>query len=296
MRKTYVIPVSIFLFFISDIIFAQQIIPLYNSALDCDFNKKDRIVEEGGSKYIYEIKSPEIWYYPSENKESNKPAVLVIPGGGYTYLSITNEGISIAKWLNSIGIDAFMLKHRLPNNYSGSCKQRVATEDGQAAINFIRDNSIKFKINPNKLGVMGFSAGGHLASSLSNLKTNDSRPNFSVLLYPVITMNPKETNSWTFSSLFGESTTEEMILRYSNELNVDRNTPPTIIIHSNNDEAVIPENSIKYYMALRKNNIPTALHIWEDGGHGYGLGKGRGSIESWPKIVEEWMRLRKIIE
>ena len=143
---------------------------------------------------------------------------------------------------------------------------------------------------------MGFSAGGHLASSLSNLKTNYSRPNFSVLLYPVITMNPKETNSWTFSSLFGESTTEEMILRFSNELNVDRNTPPTIIIHSNNDEAVIPENSIKYYMALRKNNIPTALHIWEDGGHGYGLGKGRGSIESWPTIVEEWMRLRRIID
>ena len=135
-----------------------------------------------------------------------------------------------------------------------------------------------------------------MASSLSNLKTNDSRPNFSVLLYPVITMNPKKTNSWTFSSLFGESATEEMILRFSNELNVDKNTPPTIIIHSDNDEAVIPENSISYYMALRKNNIPTALHIWEDGGHGYGLGKGRGSIESWPIIVEEWMKVRNIID
>ena len=275
---------------------SQEKIPIYNKDLPCYQNNEDKIAYEGENIIYTEIKDPEVWYYPSESKIENNPAVIVIPGGGYAQLSIESEGTQIAEWLNQIGIDAFVLKHRLPANYKGSCKQKVAIEDGQAAINFIRNNSIKFKINPNKLGVMGFSAGGHLASSLSNLKTNDSRPNFSVLLYPVITMNPKETNSWTFSSLFGESATEEMILRFSNELNVDRNTPPTIIIHSDNDEAVIPENSIRYYMALRKNNIPTALHIWEDGGHGYGLGKGRGSIESWPIIVEEWMKVRNIID
>jgi dipeptidyl aminopeptidase/acylaminoacyl peptidase len=109
-------------------------------------------------------------------------------------------------------------------------------------------------------------------------------------------MNPKNTNLWTFTSLFGDKPNEEIILKFSNELNVDSYTPPTIIIHSNNDLAVVPENSISYYSALRKNNIPSALHIWEDGGHGYGLGKGRGSIESWPTIVEEWMRLRRIID
>ena len=275
---------------------SQEKIPIYNKDLPCYQNNKDKIAYEGENIIYVEIKDPEVWYYPSESKIENNPAVIVVPGGGYAQLSIESEGTQIAEWLNQIGIDAFVLKHRLPANYEGSCKQRVAIEDGQAAINFIRDNSIKFKINPNKLGVMGFSAGGHLASSLSNLKTNDSRPNFSVLLYPVITMNPKKTNSWTFSSLFGESATEEMILKFSNELKVDKNTPPTIIIHSDNDEAVIPENSISYYMALRKNNIPTALHIWEDGGHGYGLGKGRGSIESWPKIVEEWMKVRNIID
>ena len=275
---------------------SQEKIPIYNKDLPCYQNNEDKIAYEGENIIYVEIKDPEVWYYPSESKIENNPAVIVVPGGGYAQLSIESEGTQIAEWLNQIGIDAFVLKHRLPANYTGSCKQKVAIEDGQAAINFIRNNSIKFKINPNKLGVMGFSAGGHLASSLSNLKTNDSRPNFSVLLYPVITMNPKKTNSWTFSSLFGESATEEMILRFSNELNVDKNTPPTIIIHSDNDEAVIPENSISYYMALRKNNIPTALHIWEDGGHGYGLGKGRGSIESWPKIVEEWMKVRNIID
>ena len=275
---------------------SQEKIPIYNKDVPCYQNNEDKIAYEGENIIYVEIKVPEVWYYPSESKIENNPAVIVVPGGGYAQLSIESEGTQIAEWLNQIGIDAFVLKHRLPANYTGSCKQRVAIEDGQAAINFIRDNSIKFKINPNKLGVMGFSAGGHLASSLSNLKTNDSRPNFSVLLYPVITMNPKKTNSWTFSSLFGESATEEMILKFSNELNVDKNTPPTIIIHSDNDVDVIPENSISYYMALRTNNIPTALHIWEDGGHGYGLGKGRGSIESWPKIVEEWMKVRNIID
>ena len=275
---------------------SQEKIPIYNKDVPCYQNNEDKIAYEGENIIYVEIKDPEVWYYPSESKIENNPAVIVVPGGGYAQLSIESEGTQIAEWLNQIGIDAFVLKHRLPANYTGSCKQKVAIEDGQAAINFIRNNSIKFKINPNKLGVMGFSAGGHLASSLSNLKTNDSRPNFSVLLYPVITMNPKKTNSWTFSSLFGESATEEMILKFSNELNVDKNTPPTIIIHSDNDVDVIPENSISYYMALRKNNIPTALHIWEDGGHGYGLGKGRGSIESWPKIVEEWMKVRNIID
>ena len=296
MRKTYVIPVSIFLFFISDIIFAQQIIPLYNSALDCDLDKKDRIVEEGGSTYIYEIKSPEIWYYPSENQESNKPAVLVIPGGGYTFLSITNEGISIAKWLNSIGIDAFMLKHRLPNNYSGSCKQIVATQDAFRAIELIRENSSKWKIDSNNVGVIGFSAGGHLASTISTKGTlNINKPNFAVLVYPVITMS-LDSKTWTFNSLFGKNPNPDIIKKYSNDLFVDNTTPPTILIHSNNDEGTPPENSISYYSALRKNNIPAALHIWEDGGHGYGLGNGRGSIESWPKIVHEWMKVRNIID
>lgn len=283
------------LIFFSNVIFSQEKIPIYDKEIPCYQDSEDNIAYEGENIIYKKIQTPEIWYFPSETKVEKNPAVIVIPGGGYAQLSIESEGVQIAKWLNKIGIDAFVLKHRLPANYSGSCKQRVAIEDGQAAINFIRDNSSKFKINPDKLGVMGFSAGGHLASSLSNLKINDYRPNFSVLLYPVITMNPEKTNSWTFSSLFGESATQEMIVKFSNELNVDKNTPPTIIVHSDNDLSVIPENSLSYYMALRKNNISSSIHIWEDGGHGYGLGKGRGTVESWSKIVEEWMKMKGII-
>ena len=291
MRKTY------FLFFFSyNLIFAQQIIPLYTAPLDCDIEKKDSIVEKGGSTYIYEIKTPEMWYYPSENNEDNKPAVLVIPGGGYTFLSITNEGISIAKWLNGLGIDAFMLKHRLPDNYSGSCKQVVATNDALRAIELIRENSSNWKIDIKNIGVIGFSAGGHLASTISTKgELNINKPNFAVLVYPVIKMNIN-SKTWTFNSLFGKNPNPEIINKYSNDLNVNDQTPPTILIHSNNDEGTPPENSLSYYSALRKYNIPAALHIWEDGGHGYGLGIGRGSIESWPKVVEEWLKIRNVID
>ncbi len=296
MRKTYILFFSVFFFSTYNLIFAQQKIPLYTSPLDCDVEKKDSIVEKGGSTYIYEIKTPEMWYYPSENNDDNKPAVLVIPGGGYTFLSITNEGITIAKWLNGLGIDAFMLKHRLPNNYSGSCKQIVATNDALRAIELIRGNSSKWKIDIKNIGVIGFSAGGHLASTISTKgKLNINKPNFAVLVYPVIKMNAN-SKTWTFNSLFGKNPNPDIIHKYSNDLNVNDQTPPTILIHSNNDEGTPPENSLSYYSALRKHNIPAALHIWEDGGHGYGLGIGRGSIESWPNVVEEWLKIRNVID
>ena len=270
-------------------IIAQQKISLYNSSQDCDLNKKDRIVERDGSTYIYEVEYPEIWYYPAINKDDNKPAVLVIPGGGYTYLSITNEVISIAEWLNDIGIDAFMLKHRLPNNYDGPCKQNVASKDAFKALEIIRANSEKWNIDSNNVGVIGFSAGGYLASTISTKgKLGFHKPDFAILLYPVITMKI-DKQTWTFKSLFGDNPDESIIQNYSNDLNVNQETPPTILIHSNNDLGTPPENSISYYAALRDNNIPSSLHIWEDGGHGYGLAKNTGTNESWTKIVKEWM-------
>tara|TARA_Y100001935_G_C17237720_1_gene473933 strand:- start:128 stop:1033 length:906 start_codon:yes stop_codon:yes gene_type:complete len=277
---------------------AQQKITLYNSNQDCDINKKDRIIENDGSTYIYEVEYPEIWYYPAKNRDDNKPAMMIIPGGAYRFLSITNEGINIANWLNQLGIDAFMLKHRLPNNYDGPCKQSVALRDASRAIKLIRNNSKKWNIDPNNLGVIGFSAGGHLASSISTKgELGIDKPNFTVLVYPVITMNIEiqKNGSGTFNSLFGDNPNESIIENYSNDLNVNQETPPTILIHSNNDDGTPPENSISYYSALRKNSIPASIHIWEDGGHGYGLAKGRGTIETWTKIVEEWFVLRGII-
>jgi Dipeptidyl aminopeptidases/acylaminoacyl-peptidases len=140
--------------------------------------------------------------------------------------------------------------------------------------------------------------GGHLASTISTKgKLGLNKPNFAILVYPVITMNieVQKNGSGTFNSLFGDNPDVNIIQDYSNDLNVNQETPPTILIHSNNDEGTPPENSISYYAALRDNNIPSSLHIWEDGGHGYGLAKNRGTIESWTKIVKNWLTLRGVI-
>ena len=282
----------VLLVFSSNNLVSQTKIKLYNSTPSCDINKKDRIEETETDLRFFEIENPEIWYYPSENKKDNNNAILIIPGGGYQFLSFTNEGINVAKWLNSIGLDAFILKHRLPYNYTGGCKQKVAIEDAQKALEIIKNKSEKWGINKDNIGVIGFSAGGHLASSISNLGLKGfNKPDFAILVYPVIQMN-SNYKSWTFNSFFGEEYDEKIISKYSNENNVNSETPPTLLIHSNNDIGTPPTNSISYYLALRKNNIPSSIHIWEDGGHGYGVAKDRGTVESWLIIAKDWMQLR----
>ena len=171
----------------------------------------------------------------------------------------------------------------------------------------IRKNSKSWDVDPNKIGVLGFSAGGHLASTLSThhdngldlsdleIEQTSSRPDFSILVYPVITMNKPYAHNGSRENLLGKIPPQEYLDYYSNDLQVREDTPPAILIHSDDDQAVLPENSIQYYLALRKYNIPAALHIWEDGGHGYGLGKDKGSIKRWAKICEEWMIQRSII-
>ncbi len=171
----------------------------------------------------------------------------------------------------------------------------------------IRKNSKIWNIDSNKIGVLGFSAGGHLASTLSThhdngldlsdleIEQTSSRPDFSILVYPVITMNRPYTHNGSRENLLGKIPSQEYLDYYSNDLQVREDTPPAILIHSDDDKGVLPENSIQYYLALRKYNIPAALHIWEDGGHGYGLGNDKGSVKSWAKICEEWMIQRKII-
>ncbi|MEK9755705.1 MAG: alpha/beta hydrolase [Bacteroidota bacterium] len=292
------LPINLLLFvlfiFFSNDLFSQTKIKLYNSTPNCDLNKKDVIEETELDLRFFEIENPEMWYYPSENKKDENNAILVIPGGGYQFLSFTNEGTNVAKWLNSIGIDAFVLKHRLPYNYNGSCKQKVAIEDAQKALEIIKKDSEKFRVNKENVGVIGFSAGGHLASSVSNLGLKGvNKPDFAILVYPVIQMN-SNYKSWTFNSFFGEEYDEKLISKYSNEKNVNSDTPPTLLIHSNNDNGTPPTNSISYYLALRKNNIPASIHIWEDGGHGYGVAKDRGTIESWLEIAKDWMQLRGV--
>ena len=262
-------------------------IDLYPEGIDCLNVLKQKIDYDESGRIFRKVVNPQIWYYPSSklNDVKDKTAVLIIPGGGYEALWIDKEGVDVAKWLNELGISAFVLKHRIPYWEGKDCRSDVALADAQRAVRIIRKNSKKWAINSEKIGVLGFSAGGHLASSLSThhdqgLKKSNleiekfgSRPDFSILIYPVVTMKYPYVHTGSRKSLIGKVPSNEMVEYFSNEMQVKADTPPAILIHSNDDTGVLVENSVNYYLALRKYKIPAALHVWEDGGHGYGLAK-----------------------
>ena len=284
-------------------------IDLYPEGIECLNVIKQKIDFDESGRIYRKVANPQIWYYPSQKSKSvkDKAAVLIIPGGGYEALWIDKEGVDVAKWLNGLGISAFVLKHRIPYWEGKECRSDVALADAQRAMRIIRKNSKKWEINSKKIGVLGFSAGGHLASTLSthhdqgirrsNLEIEKfaSRPDFSILIYPVVTMKQPYVHMGSRKSLIGNAPSNEIVEYFSNEMQVKADTPPAILIHSDNDLGVLVENSVNYYLALRKHKIPAALHVWEDGGHGYGLAKGQGSIKDWPNICQNWMIQRKLI-
>ena len=284
-------------------------IDLYPEGIECLNVIKQKIDYDESGRIYRKVANPQIWYYPSQKLKSSKDkaAVLIIPGGGYEALWIDKEGVDVAKWLNGLGISAFVLKHRIPYWEGKECRSDVALADAQRAMRIIRKNSKKWEINSKKIGVLGFSAGGHLASTLSthhdqgirrsNLEIEKfaSRPDFSILIYPVVTMKQPYVHMGSRKSLIGKVPSNEIVEYFSNEMQVKADTPPAILIHSDNDLGVLVENSVNYYLALRKHKIPAALHVWEDGGHGYGLAKGKGSIKDWPNICQNWMIQRKLI-
>ena len=287
----------------------KDVIPLYPEGVKCG-NDLPAVTDYDGTGRIFKkVVDPEIWYYPSEKKNSTQTAILVIPGGGYWGLWFDHEGVKVAKWLNELGISAFVLTHRVPHWESEDCKSKVALSDAQRAMRIIRSNSKKWDINPDKIGVLGFSAGGHLASTLSThhdkgldkseiiIDKTSSRPDFSVLIYPVITMQDTPyTNIGTRDNLLGKTPSDYSLKYFSNELQVKEDTPPAILIHTDEDKVVPPENSINYYMALRKFNIPAALHIWEGGSHGLGLAKNYDmAFKNWPETVKNWMLERGLL-
>jgi acetyl esterase/lipase len=161
--------------------------------------------------------------------------------------------------------------------------------DAKQAMRIVRARAAEWNIKSNKIGIMGFSAGGHLASTLSTHFDEDTRPNFSILIYPVISMDKNITHMGSRNNLIGKNPTDAMIKLYSNELQVTANTPPTFLIHATDDDAVPVENSLLYYQALKNNKVPTEMHIYPAGGHGFGLANGNKSLESWPNLLIEWM-------
>ena len=218
----------------------------------------------------------------------NGTAVMVCPGGGYGILAIEHEGTQVCDWLNGLGVTAVLLKYRVPVRQAVPGYEPL--QDAQRAMSVLRTRSKEFGINPQRIGILGFSAGGHLASTISTHFEEDTKPNFSILIYPVISMDKNITHMGSRNNLIGSNPSDAMIKLYSNELQVTANTPPTFLIHASDDDAVPDENSLWYYQALKKNKVSAEMHIYPAGGHGFGLANGNKSLETWSNLLIEWMR------
>ena len=251
---------------------------------------------------VRNVQKPDIAVFLPFKKNATGEAVVICPGGGYGILSYDWEGSDIARWLNSQGIAAFVLKYRLPGSKSNIVPHKSPLMDAQRALRMVRSNAAAWNIDPGKIGIMGFSAGGHLASTLSThydagdpsssdpVEQLSCRPDFSILVYPVISFTEDFQHSGSRRNLVGEDADESLVKYYSNELQVTEDTPPAILIHSDDDRGVPVENSIAYYKALRANKVSSELHIYPYGGHGYSLAIGQGHLATWPDRVIQWIR------
>jgi acetyl esterase/lipase len=246
---------------------------------------------------VKQVKTPTLKVFIPENP--NGTAMVICPGGGYALLALKRAGYDVAEWLNTMGITAFVLKYRLPSDAIMQDKSIGPLQDAQASIRYIRRHAETWKINTQKVGVMGFSAGGHLAATLATRSADSTysvkdgisaKPNFSVLIYPVISMQEDKTHKGSRRRLLGSNPSQVLIESFSNEMQVDSLTPPAFIAHATDDEDVSVENSLAYYQALRKNNVPTELHLFQDGGHAFFLGRKDTTSHYWTTYCEAWLR------
>jgi acetyl esterase/lipase len=242
---------------------------------------------------------PEITPYLPPVGRANGTAVVVYPGGGYSHLSMEKEGSEIANWLALNGVTAFVVKYRLGPKYH----HPTELGDAQRAIRTVRARATEWAVDPNRVGIIGFSAGGHLASSTGThfdagtpsssdaVERASSRPDFMLLMYPVITMRGDSlTHLGSRKSLLGENPDAALVRLMSSELQVTHETPPVFLVHASDDNVVPVENSVLMYQALRAANVPVEMHIFEHGGHGFGLATRDPVLSAWPTLAASWMR------
>ncbi|AQQ71597.1 Acetylxylan esterase precursor [Limihaloglobus sulfuriphilus] len=244
---------------------------------------------------------PSMDFYPAPAQPSSKAAVIVCPGGGYARLADDHEGVQIAEWLNSIGINAFVLTYRLPAN---GYRHPVPLADAQRTIRTVRSNAEKWDIDPKRIGILGFSAGGHLASS-AGTHFNDPvklpgktdpvdavscRPDFQVLIYPVISMKSGIGHMGSRQKLLGSDPEPELVELMSNEMQVRADTPPAFLVHAGDDKGVLPQNSLLFYQACLDAGVAAEMHIYLKGGHGFGTRPQAGPASQWPAACEDWMK------
>jgi acetyl esterase/lipase len=246
---------------------------------------------------------PTLTIFQPEAAKAVGTGIVVCPGGGYVHLAIDKEGTKVAEWLNSLGVAAFVLKYRLGPRYH----YPTQLEDAQRALRMVRSRANGFGIAPDRIGIMGFSAGGHLASTTgTHFDSGDpdapdpigrmsSRPDFMILCYPVITLLPPYVHEGSRRYLLGDNPDPALVKKLSNELQVTPETPPTFLFLTDEDKTVPPENSVDFYLALRKAHVPAEMHIFQHGRHGVGLATGDPELSIWPTLLENWLKLRGLL-
>jgi len=245
---------------------------------------------------VSNVHEPSLTPYLPPAGRGGRTAVIVCPGGGYNRLAIDKEGRATAEWLNSLGVSAFVLKYRL-KEYGHPAPLR----DVLRAVRLLRSGASRWGIAPDRIGVLGFSAGGHLAASAGTLfdeadgrtgaalDATSARPDFLVLVYPVIRLVGPDAHTGSGRSLLGADATPDMLERYSLDSRVTKQTPPAFLVHGGTDTAVPPENSVLFYLALRRAGVPAEMHLYREGAHGVGLEPNHGPISDWPKRCAEWL-------
>jgi acetyl esterase/lipase len=226
-------------------------------------------------------------YLPPPDKASGA-GVVICPGGGYAHLAIDKEGADIAAWSNAHGLAGFVLKYRLGPRY----RHPAPLDDAQRAIRYVRQHAAEFRIDPDRVGIWGFSAGGHLAATAATHFGSDTRPDFLILAYPVITFEPPYAHAGSRKNLLGEAPDPKLVRNLSNDIQVTPRTPPTFLFHTDGDKGVPAENSVLFYLALRKAGVPAELHIYERGPHGVGLAQKDPALSTWPARLADWLKLR----
>ncbi|MCK3683424.1 alpha/beta hydrolase [Maribellus sp. YY47] len=252
---------------------------------------------------VRNVSEAEMYVFLPGKEINTGTAVLICPGGGYAIEAMDHEGYDVARFLQEKGIAGIVLKYRLPYGHD-----EIPSWDARRAMRTIRANAEKWGINPEKIGIAGSSAGGHLASTAGtvfdagNAQSEDPvekfscRPDFMLLLYPVITMNEEFTHMGSRENLIGKGHDQKLVRKYSNELNVTAETPPTFLILADDDAGVPPRNSIEFYSALKRNKVPAELHIFQKGGHGFGIRQEGLPANNWPNMFVDWLKARKIVE
>lgn len=255
---------------------AHEKIYLYPDQKDLHIGGRDKIAD-----------APFIEHFSADRK--NGAAVLVVPGGGYTFLAAGHEGDDVAKFFTSQGYDAIVLHYRVNNEEQQGARYPAQYNDAMLAMRLVRSKAAGWGLNPEKIGVIGFSAGGHLASCLATMIQPDTRPAFAILVYPVISMDTPYKHAGSTAMLLGPQPAPGMVDSLSTQNRVSEQTPPTMLIHSTDDKVVPIENSLLFYDALRAHHIPATLHVYDHGDHGYGLGVKDPVLNTWPGLCIAWL-------